>query len=114
MALRATSEPAPDRRSAKPGDAILVKAKVENTGSADEPVMLAAEGTPEGVAVAFDPPSVVVPKKSRKSVTFSWNAQLPAGKDALTIRGKLVLRHATTGQLVGQADLDVYVDGRGA
>jgi hypothetical protein len=108
MALRATSGPALASRSVKAGDEARVAAKVENSASGAETVALFAEGLPEG-AIAFEPPSALVPGKSRKALAFAWRAALPPGKDAHTYRGRLVLRHAATGQLVGEADLDLYV-----
>jgi hypothetical protein len=98
------------------GQAVTVTAKVENTGAAEEPVRLTVEDLKEGAlgkplvhAMDFEPASVGVPPKSRRVVTFAWKATLPEGRDAHTFRGKLVLRHARTGQLVGEAALDVYV-----
>lgn len=111
MALRATSHPAPDVRSAKPGDVVVFRAKVENSGASDETVALAVEGLKDAFAFAFDPPAASVPAKSRSRVEFRWTAALPEGKDALTFRGKLVLR-APDGRLVGDAPLDLYVSGR--
>jgi len=109
MALRATSDIAFDRTSARVGDVLTVRVKVENTGSVEESVALAADGLPDGVLMAFEPASAAVPKKGRKALVFAWRAALPADKDALTIRGRLVLRNAVTGQEAGAAQLDVYV-----
>lgn len=109
MALRATSGIAFDRTSARVGDVFTVRVKVENTGSVEESVALAAEGLPEGVLMAFEPASAAVPKKGRNSLAFTWRAALPSGKDALTIRGRLLLRNAVTGQEAGGAAFDIYV-----
>lgn len=116
MALRATNGPTPSAKSLKVGAKLTVTAKVENTVAAAEPVALhvidlkeGALGKPVEFAFSFDPPSVEVPGKSRKVVSFSWTAGLPADKTAFTFRGKLALRHALTGQLVGEAPLDLYV-----
>lgn len=108
MALRATSGPETSTRSAKPGDEVAISAKIENTAAAPAHVALFAEDLKEGV-LAFDPPALSVPAKSRKAVRFAWRATLPEGKEAHTWRGKLVLREADTGKLVGEAPLDLYV-----
>lgn len=108
MALRATSDPAPATRSAKVGDRVEFTAKVENGGAAEETVLLAVEDLKEPFAFSFDPPAVGVRGKSRQRVAFAWTAALPEGRDALTFRGRLVLR-ATDGRLVGSAPLDLYV-----
>src|SRR5579872_2273308 len=100
MALRATSGPEPSTRSARLGEAVVVRAKVENTAPGPATVALAAEDLTAGV-MSFDPPAFAVPAKSRKAVQFAWRAALPEGKDAHTWRGKLVLRDAESGQLVG-------------
>jgi hypothetical protein len=108
MALRATSGPTLASNSVRVGDELRVSAKVENSTAGAETVALFAEDLKEG-AIAFEPASAAVPGKSRKSLQFTWRAELPPGRDALTYRGRLVLRHATTGQLVGETPLDVYV-----
>lgn len=108
MALRATSGPALASRSATVGQEVRVSAKVENSSAGEEAVALFVEGLKEGV-IAFEPASAAVPGKSRKALSFAWTATLPPGKDGHTYRGTLVLRHATTGQLVGDAPLDLYV-----
>jgi hypothetical protein len=108
MALRATSGPTLATKSLDVGGVLTVTAKVENTASGEETVSLYAEELKEGL-VQFEPLAVPVPGKSRRSVSFSWRAELPDGRDALTYRGKLVLRSTDTGQLVGSAPLDVYV-----
>ena len=108
MALRATSGPEPSTRSAKTGEAVTFRAKVENTAAAPASVALFAEDLKEGV-MAFDPLSAAVPAKSRKPLQFVWTAALPEGKDAHTWRGSLVLRDAQSGQIVGRASLDLYV-----
>lgn len=110
MALRATSDPAPAKRSATVGERVEFTAKVENSGAADGAVTLAVEELKEAFPFAFDPPTVAVPAKSRQRVAFSWTAALPEGKPALTFRGKLVLR-AADGKVVGSAPLDIYVSG---
>ena len=107
MALRATSPPVLASRSVKVGDVVRVTAKVENTATGDASVTLFAEGTP--FPVTFEPAGVVVPAKSRAAVAFEWRAVLPEGVDAKTVRGKLVLRATDTGQLAGEAPLDLYV-----
>ncbi|HET6403820.1 MAG TPA: hypothetical protein VFH78_04180 [Candidatus Thermoplasmatota archaeon] len=116
MALRATSGPAPTKKSAKVGERVEFAAKVENTATAEESVALMVEELKEGAlgkAVAFafslDPPAHAVPPKSRKALTFAWTAALPEGKTAFTFRGKLVLRRVHDGALVGSAPLDLYV-----
>lgn len=111
MALRATSGPELSTRSARPGDVVTIRAKVENTAAAPANVALFAEDLKEGV-MAFDPPAASVPAKARKAMEFAWRAALPEGKDAHTWRGKLVLRDAESGRLVGEAALDVYVSNR--
>jgi hypothetical protein len=57
----------------------------------------------------FAPDSVAIRPKSRQQVVFCWTATLPDGKDALTFRGKLVLRRVEDGALSGSAPLDLYV-----
>lgn len=116
MALRATSGPTPSTRSATEGQVVTVAAKVENTGAGTATVGCHVEGLAEGAlekplafAFLFEPPSVEVPGKSRRAVSFTWKAALPEGKDAFTFRGKLVLRDVLTGALVGQSPLDLYV-----
>lgn len=116
MALRATSGPAPDRRSAKVGERVEFRAKVENTATSEESVALMVEELKEGalgkpVAFAFslDPPALAVPPKGRAVVSYAWSAALPDGKDAFTFRGKLALRRTNDGALVGSAPLDLYV-----
>ena len=108
MALRATSGPEPSTRSARLGETVAFRAKVENTASGPASVALFAEDLNAGV-MAFDPPAFAVPAKSRKAVQFAWTAALPEGKEAHTWRGKLVLRDADSGQLAGEAALDLYV-----
>lgn len=108
MTLRATAGPAPSARSARVGERVEFSAKVENGGAAEASVMLGVEEAREPFAFAFDPPAVGVPGKSRQRVAFAWTAALPEGRDALTFRGRLVLR-ATDGRLVGSAPLDLYV-----
>lgn len=114
-ALRATNGPAPAKKSAKVGERVEFSAKVENGAPAPETVLLAVEGLKEGAlarpvafAFSFDPPAASVRAKGREVVTFGWTAALPAGKDAFTFRGELVLR-ALDGRLVGKAPLDLYV-----
>lgn len=116
MALRATSGPTPSTKSLGVGETLTVSAKVENTGGAPEQVSLFALDLHEGAlrrpvafVFTFEPTGVEVPPKSRKSMAFTWRAELPEGKDAFTFRGKLVLRQTLTGQLVGEAPLDLYV-----
>lgn len=116
VALRATNGPTPDRKSARVGDLVTFSAKVENTAQLEESVMLAVEDLKEGAlgkpvdyAFSFDPPAIGVPAKSRKAIAFSWKAGVPGGKSAHTFRGRLVLRRATDGALVGSAPLDFYV-----
>lgn len=115
MALRATNGPEVSPRSAKTGDRVLVHAKVENTGAAEETLVLSVEDLKEGAlgkpvtfAFEFDPPAIGLRAKSRTRVEFAWTAALPEGKTAFTFRGRLVLRRAD-GALVGTAPLDVYV-----
>jgi len=108
MALRATNGPTQATKSLDVGGTLTVTAKIENTAGGEETVSLYAEELKEGL-VQFEPPAIAVPGKSRKSVSFSWRAELPEGRDALTYRGKLVLRSTDSGQLVGTAPLDVYV-----
>ncbi|HVM44698.1 MAG TPA: hypothetical protein VM582_02090 [Candidatus Thermoplasmatota archaeon] len=116
MALRATSGPAPDRTSAKVGERVEFRAKVENTATAEESVALFVEELKEGalgkpVAFAFtlDPPAQAVPAKSRRALAFAWTAALPEGKPAFTFRGRLVLRRTNDGALVGSEPLNLYV-----
>ncbi|HEX2021701.1 MAG TPA: hypothetical protein VHH36_03260 [Candidatus Thermoplasmatota archaeon] len=118
MALRATSAPAPDRRSARSGERVEFRAKVENTGADAARVALFVEDLKEGAlgkpvdfAFAFEPPAQEVPRKSRKGLAFAWTAATPPGRDAFTFRGRLVLR-AADGAVVGEAPLDLYVDGQ--
>lgn len=118
MALRATTGPALSAKSAALGQEVEVKAKVENTGAGAAVVGCHVEGLAEGAlskpvdfAFLFEPTGVEVPGKSRKAVAFRWRAALPEGKDAFTFRGKIVLREVTTGALVGEAPLDLYVRG---
>lgn len=118
MALRAHNGPAPERKSAKVGERVEFRAKVENTGAEDARVALSIEGVTEGAlarpvafAFAFEPPLQTVPRKSRRAVAFAWVAALPEGKTAFTFRGRLVLR-AEDGAVVGEAPLDLYVDGQ--
>ena len=115
MALRATNGPAPEKKSAKVGERVEFRAKVENTASAEESVTLAVEGLKEGAlatpvafAFSFDPPAIAVPPRSRREVAFAWTAALPEGKTAFTFRGKVVLRRAD-GALAGSEPLDLYV-----
>lgn len=116
MALRATTDPAPDRKSAKVGDRVEFRAKVENTGSGEESVALFVEelkegalGEPLAFAFSIDPPAHAIAPKSRKALAFGWTAALPEGKTAFTFRGRLVLRRPHDGALVGSAPLDLYV-----
>lgn len=116
MAVRATNGPAASTRSAKVGDVVTFEAKVENTSPAEESVALSVDelmegelGRPVTFAFSFDPPAVAVRPKGRAKVAFRWTAALPEGKAAFTFRGKLVLRRATDGALVGTAPLDLYV-----
>lgn len=118
MALRAHNGPAPSKRSARVGERIEFTAKVENTGAAEESVMLAVEELKEGAlardvafAFSFDPPSIAVRGKARAPVIFGWTAAVPEGKNGFTFRGKLVLRRTPDGALVGTAPLDLYVEG---
>src|SRR3712207_1957232 len=115
MALRATNGPTPSTRSAKAGERVEFRAKVENTASAEESVTLAVEeltegalGKPVAFAFSFDPPAFGIPPKSRRQVAFAWTAALPPGKEAFTFRGRLVLRRAD-GALAGSEPLDLYV-----
>lgn len=116
MALRATGGPSLGGKSATVGQEVTVSAKVENTGAGSATVGCHVEGLVEGAmskpvdfAFLFDPVGVEVPGKSRKSLQFRWVAALPEGKDKFTFRGKVVLREVTSGALVGQTDLDLYV-----
>ena len=116
MALRATTGPTPSTKSAYVGQAVSVAAKVENSGAGAASVGCHVEGLVEGAlakpvsfAFLFEPPSAEVAGKSRKALTFTWKAALPEGKDAFTFRGRLVLRETTSGALVGEAPLDLYV-----
>lgn len=116
MSLRATTGPSPSTKSAYVGQVVTVAAKVENTGAGPAHVGCHVEGLVEGAlarpvafAFLFEPTSVEVAGKSRKALSFTWKAALPEGKDAFTFRGKLVLREVTTGALVGEVPLDLYV-----
>ena len=116
MALRTTTDLAPSVRSAKVGQVVEFRAKVENTGGAEESVALSVEELKEGAlgrpltfAFSFDPPAATVPPKGRAAVSFSWTAALPPEKGAFTFRGRLVLRRTLDGALVGSAPLDLYV-----
>lgn len=116
MALRTTTDLAPSTRSASVGQPVEFRAKVENSGAAEESVTLAVEelkegalGKPLAFAFEFHPPAVSVPKKGRAVVAFTWTAALPPDKPAFTFRGKLVLRRTTDGALVGTAPLELYV-----
>lgn len=109
MSLRATNGPAASTRSAKRGERVEFRAKVENTGSAEETVTLAVEDLKEPYAFRLEPDAHAVPAKGRKALVWTWTAALPEGKDALTFRGKLVLRRAD-GALAGSAPLDLYVE----
>lgn len=116
MSLRTTTDLTVAPKSAKVGQTVEFRAKVENTGPAEESVTLAVEELKEGAlgkpvvfAFSFDPPAASVPKKGRAVVAFSWIAALPEGKPAFTFRGKLVLRRTADGALVGSAPLDLYV-----
>lgn len=116
MALRAHDDPKPSTRSAKAGDTVRFGAKVENSGAAEESVALSVEdlkegalGKPVAFAFSFDPPAIGLRPKTRARVEFAWQAALPEGKEAFTFRGRLVLRRATDGALVGSAPLDLYV-----
>lgn len=108
VALRTTGDLSPSKRSAKVGDRIEFGAKVENGGASPETVLLAVEDLKQAFAFSFQPASVALAPKSRARVTFAWTAALPEGVDALTFRGKLVLR-AVDGKLVGSGPLDLYV-----
>lgn len=116
MALRASNGPTLSTRSAKVGGPVTVTAKIENSGAALAHVSLYVEDLKEGplakpvaYSFLFDPLGVEVPAKSRKSVTFTWTAGLPEGKDAFTFRGRLALKETESGRLVGEAPLDLYV-----
>lgn len=116
MALRATNGPAPSTKSAKAGDRVLFRAKVENTTAAEESVALFVEDLKEGAlgkpveyVFAMDPPAIAVRGKSRAQVEFAWTAGLPPGKPAFTFRGRLVLKRLPDGALVGSTPLDLYV-----
>lgn len=111
MALRAHNGPAPSTRSAKAGDRVEFRAKVENTAAASESVALFVEDLKETFVFEFDPPAHGVPPKARKALTWTWTAALPEGKPALTFRGKLVLRRTTDGALIHDEPLDLYVGG---
>lgn len=115
MALRATSPPAPEKKSARVGERIVFRAKIENTAATDETLALHVEdlkegalGKPVAYAFTFDPPTIAIGPKTRKVVEFAWIAGLPEGKPAFTFRGKLVLRRAD-GEPAGFAPLDLYV-----
>lgn len=108
MPLRTTTDLAPSTTSATVGQRVEFSAKVENGAAGEATLLLAVEDLKEPFAFSFDPPAVAVPPKTRQRVTFAWTAALPEGKDALTYRGKLVLR-ATDGRLVGSGALDLYV-----
>jgi hypothetical protein len=116
MALRATSGPTLSTRSAYVGQVVTVTTKVENSGVGPAHVGCHVEGLVEGALARpvsfgflFEPASVEVPGKSRKALPFTWMAALPEGKDAFTFRGRLVLREVTSGALVGECPLDLYV-----
>lgn len=116
MALRATSGPTLSTRSVVVGKPVQVSVKVENTGAGEESVGLWVEDLKEGALgkpyshpFVFDPPAAAVPGKARKSLSFTWTAELPEGKTAHTFRGRLVLKRTTDGALVGEAPLDLYV-----
>ena len=115
MALRAHNGPAPARKSAKVGERVEFRAKVENSGASEESVALFVEdlkegalGKPVAFAFSFDPPSIALRPKSREAIAFGWTAALPEGKTAFTFRGKLLLR-TPAGALVGSSALDLYV-----
>lgn len=107
MALRASSGPTQSTRSLKAGEALVISAKVENT--AGEPAELELVLDDAKHPMTFAPTRVTVAPKTRERVAFTWSAALPEGTDALTYRGKLVLRAAPDGKVVGSAPLDVYV-----
>lgn len=107
MALRASSGPTQSTRSLTTGAPLDISAKVENT--AGEPAELALVLEDAKHPMTFAPERIVVPPKTRERVTFTWTAALPEGTDALTYRGKLVLRSVGDGKAVGSAPLDVYV-----
>lgn len=116
MTLRATNGPSPEKKSAKVGERVEFTAKVENTSAAEESVALFVEdlkegalGRPVAYAFSFDPPAIAIAPRSRQRVAFAWTAGLPDGKAAHTFRGRLVLKRATDGALVGSAPLDLYV-----
>lgn len=111
MALRATSGPTPSTRSAKVGERVEFRAKIENTATDEESVALFVDEMKEPFAFSFDPASHAIPAKGRKAVVWTWTAALPEGKTALTFRGKLSLRRTTDGSLAGSAPLDLYVSG---
>jgi len=91
------------------GDFVEFHAKVENTASLEESVSLWVEEGKDAHPFEFEPIAHGVPAKSRRALTWTWRAALPAEKPALTYRGKLVLRRTTDGALVGSAPLDLYV-----
>lgn len=116
MPLRASSGPTLSTRSATVGQSVTITVKVENSSMAQEVVALHAEELREGALgkpldhpFVFEPASAALPPRSRKSLTFTWVASLPAGRDAHTFRGKLVLREASSGRLVASVPLDLYV-----
>lgn len=116
MALRASNGPSLSTRSATVGQVVTVSVKIENSSSADESVLVAVEELKEGALArplehpfVFEPASAIVPGKSRKALSFAWTASLPSGKDAFTFRGKLVVRHAGSRELVASVPLDLYV-----
>ncbi|HUR70241.1 MAG TPA: hypothetical protein VM370_13435 [Candidatus Thermoplasmatota archaeon] len=115
MALRATSGPAPVKKSARVGDRLEFCAKIENTSEGEEVVALVVEGLTEGplakqvdFAFAFEPARVVAKPRTRTTATWTWVAALPAGKTSFTFRGRLALERAD-GTLVSRAPLDLYV-----
>jgi hypothetical protein len=115
MALRAHNGPAPECTSAKVGERVAFRAKIENTAAAPETVALVVEGLTEGALArpvdfvfSFEPATIAIRPKTRENVAFIWTAALPEGKPAFTFRGKLVLK-TTTGETAGSAKLDLYV-----
>ncbi|MFA5860739.1 MAG: hypothetical protein WDA16_03500 [Candidatus Thermoplasmatota archaeon] len=116
MSLRASTGPTLSTRSATVGQVVTITVKVENSSLAQEVVALHVEALREGALgkpldhpFVFEPPSALLPPKSRKPLIFTWVASLPVGRDAHTFRGKLVLRVAGSGRLVASVPLDLYV-----
>lgn len=109
MAVRAATDLALAKRSLKVGEPMEAGAKLENSGTEAVEVVLHVENLNVEHDVTFAPTSLTLAPKSRTRATFSWTATLPDGKDALTYRGKLVLRRLDDMKVVASAPLDVYV-----